>query len=103
MLTRITVGDTVDEAVFCFGVLERVCQVQLLAEAAAANGIPKTLIGKEEAEFTASTFQDKDLLVSIMPRVVFTIADKPSDVLVHERESYSLTRSESEATDEPVF
>ncbi|KAI4523240.1 arad-like aldolase/epimerase [Schizophyllum commune Loenen D] len=58
----LTIGDTVDEAVFTFGVLERVCQVQLLAEAAAANGIPKTLIGKEEAEFTASTFQDKDLL-----------------------------------------
>ena len=77
MLTRITVGDTVDEAVFCFGVLERVCQVQLLAEAAAANGIPKSLIGKEEAEFTASTFQDKDLLVrrSVTRRLRMLITD----------------------------
>ncbi|KAL1749262.1 class II aldolase/adducin N-terminal [Schizophyllum fasciatum] len=58
----LTLGDTVDEAVFVFGVLERVCQVQLLAEAAAANGLPKHLIGREEAAFTAATFQDKNLL-----------------------------------------
>ena len=35
----LTAGGTVDEAAFPFGSMERSCQVQLLAEAAAANGL----------------------------------------------------------------
>ncbi|CAK7221662.1 hypothetical protein SEUCBS140593_004641 [Sporothrix eucalyptigena] len=42
----------VDEAVGYFIALERACQAQLLVEAAAANGIPKTFVGEEEAAFT---------------------------------------------------
>ncbi|KAE9390640.1 arad-like aldolase/epimerase [Gymnopus androsaceus JB14] len=53
----LTLGTTVDEAVYFFGALERLCKVQLLAEAAEANGIPKTLISNEDAKFTAKTIQ----------------------------------------------
>ncbi len=45
----LTVGKTVDEAAFLFRVMEKSCEVQLLAEAAAANGIEKKLISDEEA------------------------------------------------------
>lgn len=50
-------GKTVDEAVYLFSALDRMCHAQLMVEAAAANGVPKTLISKEDAEFTAKTIQ----------------------------------------------
>ncbi|KAJ4466039.1 class II aldolase/adducin N-terminal [Lentinula lateritia] len=53
----LTLGNTVDEAVFLFGALDRLCQVQLLAESAEANGIRKSVISQEDAEFTAKTIQ----------------------------------------------
>lgn len=51
------VGNTVDEAVYLFSLLENQCRVQLLAEAASngVSGLQKTLISKEDAEFSAST------------------------------------------------
>ncbi len=51
-------GDTVDEAVYLFGALDRLCQVQLMVEAAAANNLPKTLISKEDAEYTANSIRE---------------------------------------------
>ncbi|CAI7653557.1 unnamed protein product [Penicillium glandicola] len=48
----LTAGGTVDEAVALFIALEQACQSQLLVEAAAANGIPKRLVGDEEAKYT---------------------------------------------------
>ncbi|KAG7448614.1 arad-like aldolase/epimerase [Guyanagaster necrorhizus] len=53
----LTLGNTVDEAVYLFAALDRQCKVQLMAEAAAANGLKKTIISKEDAEFTARTIQ----------------------------------------------
>lgn len=47
----LTVGRTVDEAAFLFYSMERACEGQLLAEAAAANGHKKVLITDEEAEY----------------------------------------------------
>lgn len=47
----LTVGSTIDEAGYLFRLMEKSCQIQLLAEAAAANGIPKKIIGDTEAEF----------------------------------------------------
>ena len=47
----LTVGETVDEAAFLFRLMEKSCEVQLLAEAAAANGIEKRIISDEEAEY----------------------------------------------------
>ncbi|XXH00787.1 hypothetical protein Hte_007138 [Hypoxylon texense] len=48
----ITCGRTVDEAAGFFIALEQACEAQLLAEAAAANGLPKRLIREKEAMFT---------------------------------------------------
>jgi len=47
----LTVGETVDEAAFLFRLMEKSCEVQLLAEAAAANGIKKKIISDEEAAY----------------------------------------------------
>jgi len=56
----LTLGKTVDEAIHLFVALENACRVQLLAEAAAANGIPKRIIDEQDAAFTAATLQDPD-------------------------------------------
>lgn len=57
----LTVGTTVDEAAFLMTSIERSCRVQLLAEAAAANGIPKKLISDQEAQFNYDAESDADL------------------------------------------
>ncbi|KAI0407585.1 class II aldolase/adducin N-terminal [Xylaria palmicola] len=49
----LTVGRSVDEAAFWFLSLERTCQAQLLADAAAAAGYRKILIDDDEAARTA--------------------------------------------------
>jgi len=52
----LTVGGTVEEAVFWFVSLEKCCRTQLLADAAAAGrGIETKKIGDEEAKFTYKT------------------------------------------------
>lgn len=48
----LTCGGTVDEAAALFIALEQACQAQLLAEAAAANGLQKKFVGDEEARYT---------------------------------------------------
>jgi len=53
----LTLGHTVDEAVYLFSALDKQCKVQLMIEAAAANGLVKTLIDDEDARFTANTIQ----------------------------------------------
>ena len=47
----LTVGTTVDEAAYLFRLMETSSQVQLLAEAAAANGLEKKVIPDEEAVY----------------------------------------------------
>lgn len=39
-------------------IMERTCQAQLLAEAAAANGIKKTIITDEDAQYTADALSE---------------------------------------------
>lgn len=58
MARLLTTGTTVDEAGFLFYALEQACRSQLLAEAAAANGIKKNIISHEAASFTAEGDQD---------------------------------------------
>jgi len=53
----LTLGHTVDEAAYLFSALDKQCKVQLMIEAAAANGLRKTLIDDEDAQFTANTIQ----------------------------------------------
>jgi ribulose-5-phosphate 4-epimerase/fuculose-1-phosphate aldolase len=52
------VGRTVDEAAILYSMLENACHSQLLAEAAAANGLPKKIIADEAAKFTAQAAQN---------------------------------------------
>ncbi|KAI8679853.1 Aldolase-II domain-containing protein [Fusarium keratoplasticum] len=58
----LTCGETVDEAGFMFGLLERSCEIQLQAEAAAANGIPKNIITDEEAAYNFKMASEKNAL-----------------------------------------
>ncbi|KAF5575496.1 fuculose-phosphate aldolase [Fusarium pseudocircinatum] len=57
----LTVGQTVDEAAWLYTSMERSCRVQLLAEAAAANGLPKVLIDDEEANFNFDVESDPEI------------------------------------------
>jgi ribulose-5-phosphate 4-epimerase/fuculose-1-phosphate aldolase len=59
-MTDFIVGRTVDEAAYIFSSLDRACEVQLLVEAAAANGIPKSIISDEDAAYTARTTQNRE-------------------------------------------
>ncbi|RJE20112.1 hypothetical protein PHISCL_07542 [Aspergillus sclerotialis] len=54
----LTVGRTVDEAAFLFSSLDHACHSQLMADAAAANGVPKKIIPHEVAQFTADAVQN---------------------------------------------
>ncbi|KAJ5211858.1 Meiotically protein [Penicillium cinerascens] len=54
----LTVGTTVDEAAILYSMLENACHSQLMAEAAAANGIPKRIISPEVAQYTAEFAQN---------------------------------------------
>lgn len=47
----LTVGESVDEAAFWFISMDRTCQAQLLADAAAAAGYEKKIISDEEAAY----------------------------------------------------
>ncbi|KAM5445260.1 hypothetical protein MaudCBS49596_007683 [Microsporum audouinii] len=58
----LSVGGTVDEAAYLFGVLERSCQAQLLAEAAAANGVEKVFISDEQAAYNFGVESDPEVL-----------------------------------------
>lgn len=58
----LTVGSTVDEACFLMTLMERACQCQLLAEAAAANGSPKVVIPEESAKYTFESSSDPETL-----------------------------------------
>ncbi|KAL6850714.1 hypothetical protein ACO1O0_007839 [Amphichorda felina] len=48
----LTVGQTVDEAAYLFTIMEKSCKIQLLAEAAAANGLVKRIVDDDVAEYT---------------------------------------------------
>ncbi|KAJ6441474.1 aldolase [Purpureocillium lavendulum] len=59
----LTVGQTVDEAAYLYTLMERSCEVQLLADAAAqGSGKPKIIIGAEAAQFTFEATSDPDAL-----------------------------------------
>jgi ribulose-5-phosphate 4-epimerase/fuculose-1-phosphate aldolase len=58
----LTVGRTVDEAVSHFGVMDRCCAAQLLADAAAAGrGIKPTIIDDEDAKYTHDVLCGEDI------------------------------------------
>lgn len=58
MFRLLTVGTTVDEAAFLFFSLDKACQSQLMADAAAASGVPKIVIADDVAAYTARSVQN---------------------------------------------
>ncbi|KAF2124621.1 arad-like aldolase/epimerase [Dothidotthia symphoricarpi CBS 119687] len=58
----LTVGHTVDEAAYLYTLMERSCEIQLMVEAAAANGIPKVYVDDEAAEYTFRMGSDPETL-----------------------------------------
>ena len=58
----LTVGSTVDEACYLYTLMERSCQIQLLAEAAAANGVEKVYVPDEAARYTFDHASDPETL-----------------------------------------
>ena len=58
----LTVGETVDEACYMYTLMERSCEMQLLVEAAAANGIPKVYVPDESAKYTYEMASDPEAL-----------------------------------------
>nr|OQO16424.1 hypothetical protein B0A51_14897 [Rachicladosporium sp. CCFEE 5018] len=58
----LTVGSTVDEACYLYTLMERCCEVQLLAEAAAANGLQKVYVPDEAAKYTFDAASDPEAL-----------------------------------------
>ncbi|KAF2743938.1 arad-like aldolase/epimerase [Sporormia fimetaria CBS 119925] len=58
----LTVGGTVDEAAYLYTLMERSCEVQLLVEAAAANGLQKVHISEEAAAYTFKMASDPESL-----------------------------------------
>ncbi|KAL1877409.1 hypothetical protein Daus18300_002393 [Diaporthe australafricana] len=57
-----TVGTTVEEACFLMTLMERACQCQLLAEGAAANGLPKVYVPEASAKYTFENSSDPETL-----------------------------------------
>lgn len=55
----LSVGYTVDEAGFIFGLMERSCAIQLQVEAACANGLKKNIISDEEAAYNCKMASEK--------------------------------------------
>lgn len=58
----LTVGQTVNEACFLMTLLEGACRTQILAEAAAANGVPKVLVPDDSAKYTFENSSDPETL-----------------------------------------
>lgn len=58
----LTLGKTIDEAAYLFTLLERTCQVQLLADAAENSDRPKIVIPDEEAAYSAFVTNDPDTM-----------------------------------------
>ncbi|KAF2816203.1 class II aldolase/adducin domain-containing protein [Mytilinidion resinicola] len=58
----LTVGGTVDEAAYLYTLMERSCEIQLMVEAAAANGLKKILVDDEAAEYTFRMASDPEAL-----------------------------------------
>ncbi|KAK3109749.1 hypothetical protein LTR53_016648 [Teratosphaeriaceae sp. CCFEE 6253] len=58
----LTVGSTVDEAAYLYTLMERSCEIQLMVEAAAANGVPKVYVPEESARYTFEMASDPEAL-----------------------------------------
>lgn len=51
-----------DEAAYLYTLMERSCEIQLMVEAAAANGVPKVYVEEEAAAYTFKMASDPESL-----------------------------------------
>jgi ribulose-5-phosphate 4-epimerase/fuculose-1-phosphate aldolase len=70
----LTTGDTVDEATFLFTLMEDACHSQLLAEAAAANGLKKQVVPHDEAELTYKSTTPEAMWLEFQPDYQYELA-----------------------------
>ncbi|KAL4787719.1 class II aldolase/adducin N-terminal [Aspergillus varians] len=78
----ITCGSTVDEAAFLFYNLDQSCRGQLLAEAAAANGLQKKIIPHDVAQYSATSMQSPhNFYNEFQPEFNLVVAESKGEVL----------------------
>ncbi|KAJ5492990.1 Meiotically protein [Penicillium diatomitis] len=78
----LTVGRTVDEAAILYSMLDNACHAQLMAEAAAANGIPKRMINDDIAKYTAEFAQNPhNLYTEFQPEYELIVEESNGRVL----------------------
>ncbi|KAH7011001.1 class II aldolase/adducin domain protein, partial [Ilyonectria destructans] len=78
----LTAGSTVDEAAFLFYSLDKACHSQLLAEAAAANSLAKSIISDEVAQFNADVIQNADnFYIEFQPEFDLIVKESNGEVL----------------------
>ncbi|KAH8879205.1 putative aldolase [Thozetella sp. PMI_491] len=77
----LTTGQTVDEAAFLYTLMENSCRVQLLAEAAAASGIPKCICPDKEAEYTYRLTTPEAMWLEFQPDYQYELRVSDGDFL----------------------
>ena len=77
----LTCGGSVGEAAAYFIALERACQTQLLAEAAAANGVPKVYIEAAEAEKNKKMSTPGFMYMQFVPEYELALKESNGDFL----------------------
>ncbi|KAL4779004.1 class II aldolase/adducin N-terminal [Aspergillus varians] len=78
----LTVGATVDEAAFLFVSLDHACHSQLMAEAAAANGLQKKIIPDHVAKYTADATQSPhNFYIEFQPEFELIVEESNGRVL----------------------
>ncbi|XBW34817.1 hypothetical protein QEN19_000383 [Hanseniaspora menglaensis] len=71
----LTVGESIDEAIYLFGLMERSCKIQLMVE---QTGLPKKIISNEEANYTYYNTSDPETLYAeFQPE--FEVLEKEDD------------------------
>ncbi|CAG9983152.1 unnamed protein product [Clonostachys byssicola] len=77
----LTTGKTVDEAAFLYTLMENSCRIQILAEAAAASGIPKHICPHEEAEYTYRLTTPEAMWLEFQPDYQYELHASGGDFL----------------------
>lgn len=71
------------EAVAYYIILERACHTQLLADAAAANGVPKKYVSEEAAKYTKDLQKSPGILyMQFVPEYEMVLKETKGDFLV---------------------
>ncbi|KAF5502051.1 Meiotically up-regulated gene 14 protein [Colletotrichum aenigma] len=78
----LTTGKTVDEAAFLYTLMENSCHIQLLAEAAAASGIQKSICPHEEEEYTYRLTTPEAMWLEFQPDYEYELAVSGGDFLL---------------------